>query len=90
MAIILNFFCETFLCNFLTNFFPGFHENSVLYLMSLLHLLHTFFFLSVIIHDDNEVTDMVHVSEAMVHGRSLDSIPSTYTNGSSSPGPNSM
>ena len=90
MAIILNFFCETFLCNFLTSFFPEFRENSVLFLISLLHLLHTFLFLSVIIHDDNEVTDMVHVSEAMVHGRSLDSIPSTYTNGSSSPGPNSM
>jgi hypothetical protein len=70
---------------FLTNFSPGFYENSVLFLTSLLHIL----FLSVIIHDDNEVTDMVHVSEAMVHGRSLDSIPSTYTNGSSSPGPTS-
>jgi hypothetical protein len=46
--------------------------------------------LSVIIQDDNEVTDVGHVAEAMIHGRSLDSIPSTYTNGSSSPGPNSM
>lgn len=44
----------------------------------------------VIIQDDTEVTDMSHASEAMIHGRSLDSIPSTYTNGSSSPGPNSL
>lgn len=62
----------------------------MLFLISLLYIFHTFLLLSVIIHDDNELTDMGQVSEAMIHGRSLDSIPSTYTNGSSSPGPNSM
>jgi len=34
----------TFLCDFLTNFSPSFYENSVLFLMSLLHILHTFLF----------------------------------------------
>ena len=50
----------------------------------------TGFCFSVIIQDDTEATDISHASEAMIHGRSLDSIPSTFTNGSSSPGPNSM
>nr|CAD7202885.1 unnamed protein product [Timema douglasi] len=40
-----------------------------------------------IIHDDTENTE---ISDAMMRGRSLDSIPSTFTNGSSSPGPNSL
>ncbi|PSN30902.1 hypothetical protein C0J52_18575 [Blattella germanica] len=44
----------------------------------------------VIIQDDTEATELSHASEAMIHGRSLDSIPSTFTNGSSSPGPNNL
>uniref|UniRef100_A0A1B6C8T3 Short coiled-coil protein A n=1 Tax=Clastoptera arizonana TaxID=38151 RepID=A0A1B6C8T3_9HEMI len=43
-----------------------------------------------IIHDEGEVTEMSQTSDAMMRGRSLDSIPSTFTNGSSSPGPNSL
>jgi len=42
-----------------------------------------------VLPDDNEVTESSHGSEAMMRGRSMDSIPSTFTNGSSSPGPNS-
>lgn len=48
------------------------------------------FLLVVIIQDDTEATELSQTSEAMMRGRSLDSIPSTFTNGSSSPGPNSM
>ncbi|XP_075227069.1 short coiled-coil protein homolog [Lycorma delicatula] len=40
-----------------------------------------------IIHEDGDITE---ASDAMMRGRSLDSIPSTFTNGSSSPGPNSL
>lgn len=58
--------------------------------MASLYMLYKILLFSVIIQDDTEVTDMSHASEAMIHGRSLDSIPSTFTNGSSSPGPNSM
>lgn len=31
---------------------------------------------------------MSHISDVLVHGRSMDSIPSTFTNGSSSPNSN--
>jgi len=58
--------------------------------MASLYMLYKILLFSVIIQDDTEVTDMSHASEARIHGRSLDSIPSTFTNGSSSPGPNSM
>ncbi|KAK9502287.1 hypothetical protein O3M35_011085 [Rhynocoris fuscipes] len=44
----------------------------------------------VIIQDEADVTEMSQASDPMVHGRSMDSIPSTFTNGSSSPGPNSL
>lgn len=44
----------------------------------------------VIIQEDGEITEMSQASDAMMRGRSLDSIPSTFTNGSSSPGPNSL
>ncbi|KAF4525548.1 hypothetical protein B566_EDAN012955 [Ephemera danica] len=44
-----------------------------------------------IINDEGDTTaDMSLVSDAMHRGRSMDSIPSTFTNGSSSPGPNSL
>lgn len=44
----------------------------------------------VIINDDADNMEGSQASDAMVRGRSLDSIPSTFTNGSSSPGPNSL
>lgn len=43
-----------------------------------------------IIHDESEAGDVSHSSDAIMRGRSMDSIPSTFTNGSSSPGPNSL
>ncbi|XP_054272193.1 short coiled-coil protein B [Macrosteles quadrilineatus] len=43
-----------------------------------------------IIQDDGEAVEMSQTSDALLRGRSLDSIPSTFTNGSSSPGPNSL
>ena len=46
-------------------------------------------FILVIIQDDPEITDISQISDPMMRGRSMDSIPSTFTNGSSSPGPNS-
>lgn len=46
-------------------------------------------FILAIIHEDSEGVEMSQTSDAMMRGRSLDSIPSTFTNGSSSPGPNS-
>jgi hypothetical protein len=45
---------------------------------------------SVIIQDEGDLTEMSQASDPMIRGRSMDSIPSTFTNGSSSPGPNSM
>ncbi|KAF6212429.1 hypothetical protein GE061_012952 [Apolygus lucorum] len=44
----------------------------------------------VIIQEDGDAAEMSQASDAMVLGRSMDSIPSTFTNGSSSPGPNSL
>lgn len=44
----------------------------------------------VIIQEEADVADVSQTSEAMVLGRSMDSIPSTFTNGSSSPGHNSL
>lgn len=43
-----------------------------------------------IIQDESEVGDVSQNSDAIMRGRSMDSIPSTFTNGSSSPGPNSL
>ena len=42
-----------------------------------------------IIQDESDVGDVSQASDAIMRGRSMDSIPSTFTNGSSSPGPNS-
>lgn len=42
----------------------------------------------VLIQDDGDNADNSHASE-MIRQRSLDSLPSSFTNGSSSPGPNS-
>ncbi|BET01055.1 Predicted coiled-coil protein (DUF2205) [Nesidiocoris tenuis] len=44
----------------------------------------------VIIQEESENAEISQASDAMVLGRSMDSIPSTFTNGSSSPGPNSL
>lgn len=43
----------------------------------------------VVIQEEVENGDNSNVSEAMIRQRSLDSLPSSFTNGSSSPGPNS-
>jgi len=43
-----------------------------------------------IIPEDCEAVEMSQTSDALLRGRSMDSIPSTFTNGSSSPGPNSL
>ncbi|XP_059470091.1 short coiled-coil protein B isoform X1 [Neocloeon triangulifer] len=43
-----------------------------------------------VIEDADTTADLSLVSDAMVRGRSMDSIQSTFTNGSSSPGPSSM
>ncbi|KAE8745163.1 hypothetical protein FOCC_FOCC008229 [Frankliniella occidentalis] len=43
-----------------------------------------------IIQDESEVGEVSQNSDAIMRGRSMDSIPSTFTNGSSSPGPNSL
>lgn len=40
--------------------------------------------------DDTDITEMSQASDNIMRGRSMDSIPSTFTNGSSSPGPNSL
>ncbi|CAB3376135.1 short coiled-coil protein B isoform X1 [Cloeon dipterum] len=40
-----------------------------------------------VIEDADTTADLSLVSDAMVRGRSMDSIQSTFTNGSSSPGP---
>lgn len=42
-----------------------------------------------IIQDESEMGDVSQSSDIM-RGRSMDSIPSSFTNGSSSPGPNSL
>ncbi|XP_012251139.1 short coiled-coil protein A isoform X1 [Athalia rosae] len=39
----------------------------------------------VIIPEEELPDNMSHLSDVLVHGRSMDSIPSTFTNGSSSP-----
>ncbi|XP_046751710.1 short coiled-coil protein B [Diprion similis] len=39
----------------------------------------------VIIPEEEAPDNMSHVSDILAHGRSMDSIPSTFTNGSSSP-----
>ncbi|KAJ1532309.1 hypothetical protein ONE63_000917 [Megalurothrips usitatus] len=43
-----------------------------------------------IIPDESEAGDVSQSSDNIMRGRSMDSIPSTFTNGSSSPGPNSL
>lgn len=43
----------------------------------------------VVIQEEVENGNNCTVSEAMTRQRSLDSLPSSFTNGSSSPGPNS-
>jgi len=43
-----------------------------------------------IIQEDGDANEISQASDALIRGRSLDSIPSTFTNGSSSPGPNSL
>ncbi|CAH0388320.1 unnamed protein product [Bemisia tabaci] len=43
-----------------------------------------------VIIEDNESTEMSQTSDAILRGRSMDSIPSTFTNGSSSPSHNSL
>ncbi|XP_015594578.1 short coiled-coil protein B isoform X2 [Cephus cinctus] len=39
----------------------------------------------VIIPEEEILDNVSHMSDALAHGRSMDSIPSTFTNGSSSP-----
>uniref|UniRef100_A0A1B6MRB1 Short coiled-coil protein A n=1 Tax=Graphocephala atropunctata TaxID=36148 RepID=A0A1B6MRB1_9HEMI len=43
-----------------------------------------------IIQEDGENVEVSQTSDALMRGRSFDSIPSTFTNGSSSPGPHSL
>ncbi|XP_065341357.1 short coiled-coil protein homolog isoform X2 [Cloeon dipterum] len=43
-----------------------------------------------VIEDADTTADLSLVSDAMVRGRSMDSIQSTFTNGSSSPGPSNI
>lgn len=48
-------------------------------------MIYKFYFL-VIINDDNELPSLSDGNaSSMIHGRSMDSIQSTFTNGSSSP-----
>ncbi|KAK6636885.1 hypothetical protein RUM43_010549 [Polyplax serrata] len=44
----------------------------------------------VVIQEEAEIGENTNVTSAMIRQRSLDSLPSSFTNGSSSPGPNSL
>jgi hypothetical protein len=55
------------------------------YIVSIPNIHH--FTISAVIEDNDTTADLSLASDAMVRGRSMDSIQSTFTNGSSSPGP---
>lgn len=88
MFLLLNIYSSVFLipsvvCS--NHFFVTVHNIVIKkWTFSLIYYLFV-----VIIQEDGEITEMSQASDAMMRGRSLDSIPSTFTNGSSSPGPNS-
>lgn len=44
-----------------------------------------YIFFTVIIPEEEIVDNISHISDALGRGRSMDSIPSTFTNGSCSP-----
>lgn len=64
-------------------------SHQILNICTVTTLILSLYCLTDIIHDESEVGDVSTSSDAIMRGRSLDSIPSTFTNGSSSPGPNS-
>jgi hypothetical protein len=58
------------------------NATKFLYVPNIHHLT-----ISAVIEDNDTTADLSLASDAMVRGRSMDSIQSTFTNGSSSPGP---
>lgn len=62
-------------------------QNNRIKLNKFLFLIILIYLISVIINDDNDTINNVQHHATMSNGRSMDSLPSSYTNGSSSPGP---